>query len=242
VPVTRRAEALPPGLDPFFDRALAKDPEQRFPDGRSFAEALREARREQEEPLLLTRIEEAPATGPEPWPAGADDASPAPTAAPRARRGWTTLLRRRPLLAAVALTALLLLGLGGGLFGGSETGVGAGGEAVAHLMLNVRSKVEAGEFRLLLDGEPVYARALAAPRVGPKILGKKPIRKFKYETFESRIEVEPGRHRLTALVLPEGSREGYERQAVLEIDPKDFLPVRVEIGTDVEKRFSLKID
>jgi serine/threonine-protein kinase len=246
VPVTRRAEALHPGLDAFFDRALAKDPGERFPDGRSFIRALREARQEETEPLLLTRVESAPEPAPAPpAPPAAEVEAFSPETPPirASRGGWVALLRRRPVLAGVALTVLLMaLGLGSGLFGGEETRGAAGGKSTAYLMLNVRSKFEAGEFRLLLDGEPVYSRALAAPRVGPKILGKKPIRKFKYETFESRIQVEPGRHRLTALVLPEGKKEGYERQAVLEIDPRDFLPVRVEIGTDVEKKFSLKLD
>jgi serine/threonine-protein kinase len=34
--------ALPPGLDPFFDRALAKDPAGRYDSGASFAQALRD--------------------------------------------------------------------------------------------------------------------------------------------------------------------------------------------------------
>jgi serine/threonine protein kinase len=43
-PVTKRIRDLPSGLDGFFERALAKDPEDRFPDGTAFLEALEEAR------------------------------------------------------------------------------------------------------------------------------------------------------------------------------------------------------
>jgi serine/threonine protein kinase len=43
VPITRRAEGLPPGLDSFFDRALAKTPARRFPDGSSFRQAFEKA-------------------------------------------------------------------------------------------------------------------------------------------------------------------------------------------------------
>ncbi len=34
--------ALPPGLDAFFDRALAKNPAERYDSGASFAQALRD--------------------------------------------------------------------------------------------------------------------------------------------------------------------------------------------------------
>jgi hypothetical protein len=43
IPITRLVPGLPPALDRFFDRALAKEPERRFPDGAAFRTALREA-------------------------------------------------------------------------------------------------------------------------------------------------------------------------------------------------------
>jgi hypothetical protein len=45
VPISRLVPGATGGLDRFFERALAKDPEDRFPDGRAFAEALRKTLR-----------------------------------------------------------------------------------------------------------------------------------------------------------------------------------------------------
>jgi len=47
VPITRRAKGLPAGLDAFFDRALAKNPERRIPDGKSFRQAFEKACRQE---------------------------------------------------------------------------------------------------------------------------------------------------------------------------------------------------
>ena len=43
VPLSRQFQGCPAGLDRFFDRALSKDPDIRFPDGTAFREALLEA-------------------------------------------------------------------------------------------------------------------------------------------------------------------------------------------------------
>ena len=40
VPISRRVDSMPPSIDSFFDRALAKDPARRFPTGHAFREAL----------------------------------------------------------------------------------------------------------------------------------------------------------------------------------------------------------
>jgi serine/threonine-protein kinase len=42
-PLSRSIEHCPPGFDAFFERALAKDPEKRFPDGTEFREAFLQA-------------------------------------------------------------------------------------------------------------------------------------------------------------------------------------------------------
>ena len=46
VPLTRQLRGCPAGLDRFFDRALSKDPDKRFPDGAAFREAFLDAGRQ----------------------------------------------------------------------------------------------------------------------------------------------------------------------------------------------------
>jgi hypothetical protein len=253
VPVSRRAEGLPSGLDAFFEKALAKSPDDRFPDGGAFRRALAEARRRAaSEPLTLTLVDAGlPSTAPSPSPGkGPSWATPGgpPTAGGERRPEREGVWRRRALLAAAVAVLALVVSLGGRLFagGGGERsgsgGVGGARTAGSYLMLEVRSKVEMGEFRLLLDDEAVYSRALAASRIGPKVFGKKPIRRFKNETFDARIELEPGRHRLVALVTPDGNGKSYERNALVDVEPGEFIEVKVEIGTDVQKKFSLRLD
>jgi serine/threonine-protein kinase len=41
VPLARQLQGCPAGLDSFFDKALSKDPDTRFPDGAAFKEAFR---------------------------------------------------------------------------------------------------------------------------------------------------------------------------------------------------------
>jgi protein kinase-like protein len=43
VPLARQLQGCPPGLDRFFDRALSKDPDKRFPDGATFRQAFLDA-------------------------------------------------------------------------------------------------------------------------------------------------------------------------------------------------------
>jgi predicted Ser/Thr protein kinase len=43
IPITKRVPGLPGGLDSFFEHALAKDPENRYRDGRALRQALDEA-------------------------------------------------------------------------------------------------------------------------------------------------------------------------------------------------------
>lgn len=89
-------------LDPVFERALTKDPAQRFPDCRSFAQALSEA------------LGYPPATSAlslSPTMAHAETRANAPQAAPKAQRRKKMLFGALAALvvAAVALTTVLLL-------------------------------------------------------------------------------------------------------------------------------------
>ncbi|HEU4402944.1 MAG TPA: protein kinase [Candidatus Polarisedimenticolia bacterium] len=46
VPLSRQLQGYPAGLDAFFERALSKDPDKRFPDGAAFREAFLKAGKE----------------------------------------------------------------------------------------------------------------------------------------------------------------------------------------------------
>lgn len=82
----------PPALDAVVARALAKRPDQRWPDANAFAEAIRQAAA-------------APSAAPAPWPASAEAAQLAARAA----------APRRPRRPALALAGLGVLALCGGV-------------------------------------------------------------------------------------------------------------------------------
>jgi predicted Ser/Thr protein kinase len=90
VPITKRREGLPARLDGFFGRALAKNPDDRYADGRSFGQAFEQAVRE-------PAADDPGATVVQPLRA-TESVRPAP------RR------RRRALLACGALIVLVLVG------------------------------------------------------------------------------------------------------------------------------------
>jgi tRNA A-37 threonylcarbamoyl transferase component Bud32 len=80
-PVRHRIPDLPAGLDPFFERAFAKDPADRFQDAAAFRAALLEAAR--------ADTAEGPAMG----PIEEEESTPAPK--PKARKARGLRLRRR---------------------------------------------------------------------------------------------------------------------------------------------------
>ena len=62
VPINRRRAGLPSGLAAFFDRALAKSPDERFPDSRSFKAALLAAASKGETPDVEATLIDSVAT------------------------------------------------------------------------------------------------------------------------------------------------------------------------------------
>ena len=68
VPLARQMQGCPPGLDKFFDRALSKEPDKRFPDGAAFREALLAAGRKfSSDPSERTVVDAGTvASGPDP--------------------------------------------------------------------------------------------------------------------------------------------------------------------------------
>jgi serine/threonine-protein kinase len=88
LPISKQAPGVPEGLDAFFHRALATDPEERFQTGDEFAEALGES--EAVDGLGVTRVEGIPAM---------DERKPV-----------TRRKKRGSIVAVLALMALIALG------------------------------------------------------------------------------------------------------------------------------------
>src|SRR5258705_3037852 len=59
VPLSRQLQGCPAGLDEFFNRALSKDPDKRFPDGAAFREAFVEAGSQQSSPEVGRTVMDA---------------------------------------------------------------------------------------------------------------------------------------------------------------------------------------
>ena len=94
-PVTECAAGMPTSVDGFFLRALAKDPEYRFPDGMSFLEELLFVRKDYEAsrqsiPLVsmesdVARVADAPEAAPELSPEQSLDEPPVAIEEPTAK-------------------------------------------------------------------------------------------------------------------------------------------------------------
>ena len=231
VPISKRVEGLSSELDRFFDRALAKNPQDRFPDGTAFRDALQKARvdRPAADPLR-TRVDDSSAVaGPvadstEPDLAALDTtgAGPWSSPAPRKARRW-----RRTASIVVLLAGML----GAWVVFGWNRG--------AYLLLDAKSSVEAGSFALLVDGEEVYSRELAvqSPRKG--LLGKV----FKnVETFEALIEVPAGAHEVVGRVVPDDGSFVFQDTVVVTFEPRQTHKLRMTAGRSFGSPLALKID
>ena len=231
IPISRRARNLPPGLDEFFERALAKNPEHRFADGAAFRQALEEIERSQsylrqdagasvgaDENSLAA---EASVTPEESGPDSASIVKPP-------RRGF----RGRFLVLKTTLAASLsLLILAAGLYWFMRP---------AHLRLDARNTLETGRLSLLLDGKEVYSRQLSAPRSGNRVLGK--LLKRDQESFEEWIQVPPGRHELEARVFSEEAGAELGDSLVVELKAGETRTLRMMAGRTFGAPISLKLD
>ena len=232
IPIRRCVRSLPGRVDDFFDRALAKDPAGRFPDGAAFRDAFQEAGRRRrasspaEETMAETARESAQAPAP---PAPPEDGAEEIT--PRALQGSARRNTRFLGLkfASAALLSLLLLAAAWFHFG-----------RPAHLRLDARSSIEAGSLSLRVDGREVYSRRLAAPPAGSgvfdKILGRN------QETFESWIRIPAGRHEVAAQVRAEGSGSPFQDSIVVNLKAGETRTLRMVAGRSFGSPVSLKVD
>jgi tRNA A-37 threonylcarbamoyl transferase component Bud32 len=225
VPVTERIKGLPPGVDDFFQRALAKDPDERFPDGMSFKQALEEAHRG-------WVGEEGEAIGPIPGPVDTvvSGGAPGPTGLTgsfaRRWRSGRTLALRFALFAgvSVALLAGMFFYLG----------------RAAYLQLDAKSGVAAGRLTVLVDGREVYGRDLAAPDPGAKVFARMLGRN--QESFEAWIKVPPGKHEVTARVTPGDSGAEAQSSVVVDLGRGEVRRLKLVAGRSLGAPLSLKAE
>jgi serine/threonine protein kinase len=233
VPIAKRTEGLPAGLDAFFDRALAKDPDSRFPDGKAFKQAFEEACRRDASIGVEATVQEvarrvAPATSAHDGPSS-EAVSDTPSRLPSdSGNPETRSSRRRTVL--IAAAALFLIWAGWFFFGGKE----------AHLRLDAKSGIESGELTLLVDGDEVYRRTLSAPRENQGFFKK--MLDQDLETFEVSIDVAPGRHEVAAHVLPAGMKSGYQEAILVDFEPGETRRITLATGRRIGSTLSLKSD
>ena len=241
LPVGKQIRGLPRELDDFFERALAKNPEERFPDGATFGRTLREAVGDHP----VTKRARAPHRE---TAAAATASSTAPAAAGRtvspegtAQQGVSLAavavqgLRRGRRLdrgGLVLLALLFLITLGGvPLLLASRS---------AHLKLEAKSSIENGALTLRLDGREIYARHLAAPHeegTMARLAGRN------HEAFEAWLKIAPGKHELTAEVTLEGGEtEPLRDTVVLNLAPGENRNLHLTAGRGLGRPVQLKVE
>ncbi len=231
IPIRRRVQGLPARMDDFFDRALAKDPGRRFPDGTAFRDAFRDAgrrRRGSSRPdgTVVDGIRgRVPAR-----PKAAPPQAMAKEITPRALK--RTGGRRSRFLglgfAGAAILSILLIVAAWFLLG-----------RPAHLRLDAQSSIEAGMLSLRVDGREVYSRRLSAPSAGGasgRISGPG------HEIFRDTIQIPAGRHEVAAQVRAKGSRAPFQDSIVLVLKAGETRTLRMVAGRPSGASLSLEVD
>ena len=236
-PIGRQVPGLPGALDRFFERALAKDPGARYPSGDSFRRALLEA------------VGDEAAADPRRRPDLGPEATPPPRVAettivleessgPRPSELWVaagSLLRRsaRPLAGALgvawrvsSLRAALVATV---VLIAAMSGWWAWAATRASLVLEARSSIEAGRLTLLVDGQEVYQKDLAAERKAATAFGRK-VFEYGQERFEVRIRVSPGKHDVIARVETDDLSEPLTDRTVVDLERGESRTLRLVAG------------
>jgi serine/threonine-protein kinase len=211
IPASKLVSDLPRGLDRFFDRALAKRPEERFRTGDELRRALADACEAERGSVEATLVVPA-AVSPEKPNSSSDpldslDSLDSTTRTPWGSDTpfWSGPSRRYGVAAAVVI---VLLGLAA-LWGGGKS---------AYLKLDAKSNLE-GTLSLLVDGREVYSRDLNPPPKKRGLLNKmKNVVSSEGEKFETMIELSPGVHEVEARIVSDDGGDGPRSSVVVDLD------------------------
>jgi DNA-binding response OmpR family regulator len=91
----------------------------------------------------------------------------------------------------------------------------------AYLQLTGTSSVKDGRLTLLVDGNEVFSRELSAEKRGLKRTR---------ETFETRVDIEAGKHKLVARLELASESYGYENAIEVELEPGEGRTLAVVAG------------
>jgi serine/threonine-protein kinase len=246
IPVSEHVDGLPPLLDAFFARALAKDPDERFPDGESFRKGLaqaaasagasvagatggarrgRAARAAAKAAARAAAADEREAERDHAAAASEDESSPA--AARTAPPHRTSFFAHKGLVAIVVFFLLTVAGVP--VLWATRR---------ASLKLEARSGIEAGALTLKVDGKPVFERHLAAPHQDgvDHLLGRN------QESFEAWIRVPSGKHALEAEVEPEGGGKTLRDLVLVDLAPGESRTLQLKLGRGFGRPVQIKVD
>ncbi len=264
-PPSRLVRSLPQAIDAFFERALAKEPADRFPDGESFRAALQplraavraagEAGARNAGARQATPAREARAAGGGGRRAAAraaDDAdtetdAKAPAAdestgpAPEADTGEVpdtaaAAAAATPRLGWLGRTWLMLVGL---LFLFTLVGVPyLFATRGAQLRLEGRSSLGDGTLTLRIDGRTLYERPLTQPadEGGPERLAGQG-----EEAFDAALRVTPGKHEVTAEVATVGESILTDTITV-DLQPGESRVLKLTAGHAPGRAIQIRLD
>ena len=235
-PPSRLVAGLPPAVDAIVGRALAKGPDQRYPDGRMLAEDIEDALAgdpPRHTPIRSSAISEAERTRvaaarPAPSPPTLPETPPAAKAR-----------RRRRIVVATAGATLLVLGFLGALvvpWRGQPAMIDLPvpnlGPPPGTLEVDVEHNLRSGTIKVWVDDELVLDRALES-YVSQKILS---YRVFKGSLSQD-LQVAPGEHVVRVQVQGDGFSDA--RRIRGSFVSGERLRLRVEVGGLIKKDLSL---
>jgi serine/threonine protein kinase len=241
-PISRKVRGLPPGLDPFFAKALAKTPEDRFQTAAAFRAGLLEAAVDAASVATDTapEVPEPPLAAPVrrkrrakkrqgkkasvPPEASLPDAPVQDEGAGLYRTPWRTFIP--PFVIAFFLFATLLGA--GALFAMRP----------AQVRLLGVSGIASGDLVLRVDGRIIYSRRLSAPEGN----GLSDVFGGHREGFESWVRIPSGPHTIAAEVQIDESSTPFTATLPVHLAAGETRTLRLSADARRDKPITLKLE